>query len=781
MNSRIPTRLLVALLAAVTLTGGLFAQADPPKPHYYNGVELVCVGIDDYSSAKVGKLNQAVADAKRFADALSTGYGISNKTMLLNKDATKKAILKALDDIDGRKQPPEAVIVYFAGHGLSFEYTTKDSPVPVRVGYLIPRDADVDLEDTSNPDEWEAEAIGMQWLVKRIEKMKSRHVVLVADACCSGFLTKRGYLSETPEVVALLTDPSRTILAATTQRQLASEGVFTTELIKQLEYGAKNVEALSVTDLFRKVRFEVVKASEKKMTPQMSQVGSGDGEFIFLPAAIQAEEVAKVKEAVTEAIEEVKKGKDGRPLNTAKLGAVRGVLEQKQKLAGRATTLADVCQAMDAPDYRYAVNAESEKKRWEGIKRRFEENAALGDGLAMAGLYFCYGKGLGVEKAPEKAYHWAQQASQVDKPAGAGAYFLGRSYLVGVGVPKNEVAAKSLFETSAKAGFILGELGQVEIRLGGPPLTKDEMAAMVKVCERGMEQRVAGAAHILAGRYTTTQNPDGKVNIPRAIELYAKGADWDSPLCMIAVYEGLREDRPGSPADPKRAEKYLRRAADAGSPIAQYALALEYASDNPNSKLNFTTDHREAFRWCKMAAAQGHAAAQVRTAKAYFNGVGTDTDAEAAKEWCEKAVKQNYSQAHALQGDWYVTGKVYGEKNVQKALEAYRRAADGKNSWGCYKTAVLLDTKKEFNPDWMEVLHYYAQAAKLGHFSSDKEAYKPLLDAYLYYVNQNEPEVRWPKFWEKYPESAREATRLLKAQTKRLDWFDETKLPKAKK
>src|ERR1019366_3631014 len=118
----------------------------------------------------------------------------------------------SLDEIDRQTSPPEVLILYFACHGVSFEFTEKGNPVPVRVGYLVPHDAQVDLKDTSRPALWAEEALGMRALVDRIERLKCRHVLLIADTCCSGFLTKRGGL-ESRETVSLLSDPSRTILA----------------------------------------------------------------------------------------------------------------------------------------------------------------------------------------------------------------------------------------------------------------------------------------------------------------------------------------------------------------------------------------------------------------------------------------------------------------------------------------------------------------------------------------------------------------------------------------
>ena len=63
----------------------------------------------------------------------------------------------------------------------------------------------------------------MKELVGRIERMNARHVVLIADTCCSGFLTKKGG-ARVGGGPLLLSDPSRTILAATTVPRVGPRG-----------------------------------------------------------------------------------------------------------------------------------------------------------------------------------------------------------------------------------------------------------------------------------------------------------------------------------------------------------------------------------------------------------------------------------------------------------------------------------------------------------------------------------------------------------------------------
>lgn len=196
------------------------------KPHFYRQVHVLCIGIDDYWSTGVAPLKSAESDAQALANCLHEHFGFT-ATPLLGREATKAAITHKLDELDETLGDHDALLVYFAGHGHVFRYTERDGALAVqrRAGFLIPYEADLDLAATPRAERWQTEAIDMQWLIERVEAMQAHHVVLLADACCSGFLTKRGGI-ESPEVIKLLKDSSRCVVAATTQKEQASEGKF---------------------------------------------------------------------------------------------------------------------------------------------------------------------------------------------------------------------------------------------------------------------------------------------------------------------------------------------------------------------------------------------------------------------------------------------------------------------------------------------------------------------------------------------------------------------------
>ena len=153
-------RFLLAALAATFSVSSALAQNGEAKPHFYDGVQVVCVGIDKHLVPAMN-LNRSVADAQAVASVLEKGFAFGKAKLLLNEQATKQAILDMLEEIDRQPKPPEVLILYFACHGTSFEYAEVGNPAPVRVGFLVPHDARVDLADTRNVKKWTDEAISM--------------------------------------------------------------------------------------------------------------------------------------------------------------------------------------------------------------------------------------------------------------------------------------------------------------------------------------------------------------------------------------------------------------------------------------------------------------------------------------------------------------------------------------------------------------------------------------------------------------------------------------------
>jgi WD40 repeat protein len=145
---------------------------------------LAC-GINQYANAQYN-LKYAVADAKTFADEVKAQQAKLQQfervevIPLLDGEATKANILRALKKLVDASQPEDAVIIYFAGHGTA--QGVRFYLVPHDLGYAGSRTAltadalKTILEHSISDLELEA----------AVEGLNAEQLLLVIDACNSG-------------------------------------------------------------------------------------------------------------------------------------------------------------------------------------------------------------------------------------------------------------------------------------------------------------------------------------------------------------------------------------------------------------------------------------------------------------------------------------------------------------------------------------------------------------------------------------------------------------------
>jgi TPR repeat protein len=736
-------------------------------PYPFKRVVLVAIGINQYEKLRGSSdLLFARADAESFAELAGRLYGYE-VVLLTGPKATKREIELTLRSLGRELGQEDALVVFFAGHGQLIPRPAGDE-----AGYLIPCDADLDLNDKSDPDRWESQALNMQYLSDVIEGMNARHVLFIADACCSGFMTRRGTLDRA-DLKTFLFDRSRTILAATTKRQAAREdrearhGFFTAALLEEL----RKDDAASVEDLYLPVLKSVAAKTNGVMTPQLGHVGDGDGMFVFIPKSIP---VAQIDSDL-----------NGRTLEDSPARGLSAVQARGRQRLARRTTEDQMLEAFAAPDYKFGVLAEDEKTRWERLFGRFRENAGLGDVWAMAALHVCYAKGLGIEKNPEQAYFWARQLDRFRKPAGVGRYFLGRCYLLGLGVPPNEAAALKLYQESADRGYLLGELALAENVMRRQP-TAEQVTQAKGALEKGTAANIADAAYNLAALYANGKYPGVAQDVPRAVKLYEKAAASGSVSSMFVVYEFYRADSPGFPGkNLKLAEHNLRKAAESGYAPAQLMLARELLhKPGIRQHLGLPENAGEAVRWVRLAAEQALPNAQVMLCNMYTQGWGVEANAEEARKWCEAAAAQNDANAHYIRGDWYRTGRVYGQQDLVKAADCYRKASDLGHAEASYAAAKLYELREQqagtlhrgYTP---EVLHFWTRSARL----EVKDAKEQLDGSFFWRMGvRNESgdhEQVWKTFADRYPDSAKDLIQILDLDPDE-PWTRQKRKPKAK-
>ena len=191
----------------------------------------VCVGVNDYDDAGL-KLSAATKDARAMFAALEKNcvgsdnrFGTAKGELILNKDATRDAVLKALGDVRKAAKPGDLVVLFFAGHGVK----QGDS------FYLLTREVDVTKDI-------KGQSLSGDDLRKSLTDVECP-VLLLLDACHSAAGVK-AFRPATDDLTRSLTDDSVgvTVMSASMAHETAGEtkenGFFTAGLLKGLQAGA---------------------------------------------------------------------------------------------------------------------------------------------------------------------------------------------------------------------------------------------------------------------------------------------------------------------------------------------------------------------------------------------------------------------------------------------------------------------------------------------------------------------------------------------------------------
>jgi hypothetical protein len=243
--------------------------------HYY----ALVIGINRY--AQFPQLETPLNDAKSIGQVLQTEYGFVVQ-QLLDTDATREQILRALDHYRNSLAEDDNLLVYFAGHGFN---DTKISRA-----YWLPVDAEKDT--FSN---W----ISATDITDRARAFPAHHVLIIADSCYSGDLTRS--IDLPAETASSLHDAYIARMNQRNSRQIMSSGgdepvsdsgcpghsIFACVLLEDLEKPQWN--SFTGQDLFNQIQVSVVGRS--RQTPYYKYIadsGHDGGDFIFSVKSVQA-------------------------------------------------------------------------------------------------------------------------------------------------------------------------------------------------------------------------------------------------------------------------------------------------------------------------------------------------------------------------------------------------------------------------------------------------------------------------------------------------------------
>jgi hypothetical protein len=224
------------------------------------------IGNNDYRH--LPKLRSAIHDISDVSRILSTQYGF--KVEMLT-DATRSDIISALNKLRRTLTGKDNLLIYYAGHGILDEGADE--------GYWLPVDAEPGVETN-----W----IANSFVTASIRAIAAKHVIIVADSCYAGKLTRGVSLVDKPNdyLARISAKRARTVLSSGGLEPVLDSGgknnhsVFASAFIDAL---TENRGAIDATQLFSSIRRPIMLNSNQ--TPEYSDIrnaGHDGGDFIFV-------------------------------------------------------------------------------------------------------------------------------------------------------------------------------------------------------------------------------------------------------------------------------------------------------------------------------------------------------------------------------------------------------------------------------------------------------------------------------------------------------------------
>ncbi len=276
-----------AVLEFTLVPDGVASAASPPEPR--DPVSTPALDYGKYHALVIGnqsyrhlpKLDTAIADVNAVSEVLSKRYGFKVTTLT---DATRYQILSALNGLRGSLTENDNLLIYYGGHG-ELDRTNQR-------GHWLPVDAEPDSD---------ANWISSVAISDILNAMSAKHVLVVADSCYSGAMTRSSIGNLQPGLSAdaratwlkaLVKARARTALTSGGLKPVLDGGggrhsVFAKAFLDVL--GA-NDGALETQRLYREVAARVVFAAERFKVEQRPEyaplkfAGHEAGDFIFVPS-----------------------------------------------------------------------------------------------------------------------------------------------------------------------------------------------------------------------------------------------------------------------------------------------------------------------------------------------------------------------------------------------------------------------------------------------------------------------------------------------------------------
>ncbi len=231
-----------------------------------NQFHALIIGVEDYEDPQISDLDNPVRDAKKLLHVLTSNYSFASANTKLLINPNRADIINSLDSLAEKLDKDDNLLIFYAGHG----FWDKEK----ETGFWLPSDAR--KNSTAN---WFRNST----LSDYIAGIKTKHTLLIADACFSGsiFKTRKAFADAPYAIHKLYNLPSRKAMTSGALEEVPDKSVFAKYLIKRLEENTEKY--LSSETLFSGFRTAVLNNSPN--VPRFGEIqnaGDEGGDFIFV-------------------------------------------------------------------------------------------------------------------------------------------------------------------------------------------------------------------------------------------------------------------------------------------------------------------------------------------------------------------------------------------------------------------------------------------------------------------------------------------------------------------
>jgi len=135
------------------------------------------IGISQYQDRRIPALSICHLDAREMAEFMREHSRLDELGVLLNEQATLKAIKQAFEELRQKTQPGDEIFIYWSGHGATCANTDGTEP-DGRSEFLVTYDG--------NPEDIAGTMVLDKTLGRWIQSLDGRKVCVILDACHSG-------------------------------------------------------------------------------------------------------------------------------------------------------------------------------------------------------------------------------------------------------------------------------------------------------------------------------------------------------------------------------------------------------------------------------------------------------------------------------------------------------------------------------------------------------------------------------------------------------------------